>query len=184
MGKRYEVGIAHFPSVIKGTTLVNILKRYFSDRPEAVRRRIAEESEAFDRTMPFPPMPGSLEFLRMLKERGVRTALVTSSDNEKVERAFRLMGIQDLFDTAVTASMIQKGKPDPSCYLLAAGKLGAAPAECVVFEDSFAGIQAGKAAGMRVVALASTNPAEQLADKADRVVANLQEITWEEYLRL
>lgn len=58
--------------------------------------------------------------------------LVTSSDNAKVERAFKLHHLENIFDTVVTADRITKGKPDPMCYLLAADDLGVSPADCLV----------------------------------------------------
>ena len=70
--------------------------------------------------------------------------------------------------------MIEHGKPAPDCYLLAAKKLGADPRACLVFEDSFAGIEAAKAAGMRVVALATTNDAGKLKEKTEQVIPNLE----------
>ena len=175
MGERYKTGIPHFAGVIKGTTLPHILAKYFADRTEETRQRIAQESNKFDHEdIPFPPIPGSLEFVRELKANGIPVALATSSDNIKMERAFREMGIVGLFDAIVTADMIEHGKPAPDCYLLAAKKLGAEPSACLVFEDSFAGIEAAKAAGMRVVALATTNEAGKLKEKTEQVIPNLE----------
>lgn len=109
--------------------------------------------------------------------------LVTSSDNAKVERAFKLHHLENIFDTVVTADRITKGKPDPMCYLLAADDLHVSPADCLVFEDSFAGIQAGTAAGMRVIGLSTTNPEESLKDKVYEVIPNFEKVTFEDYLK-
>ena len=128
-------------------------------------------------------MPGSIEFIRMLKEHGVQIALVTSSDNAKVKRAFGLLHLDNLFDTLVTADRITQGKPDPMCYLLAAKDLNVSPEDCIVFEDSFNGIQSGKDAGMRVIGLSTTNPAESLRDKVYEVIPNFEKVTFEDYLR-
>jgi len=130
-----------------------------------------------------PPMPGSIEFIRMLKEHGVQIGLVTSSDNAKVKRAFGLLHLDNLFDTLVTADRITQGKPDPMCYLLAAKDLNVSPEDCIVFEDSFNGIQSGKDAGMRVIGLSTTNPAESLRDKVYEVIPNFEKVTFEDYLR-
>lgn len=182
MGERYKTGIPHFAGVIKGTTLQGILAKYFADATAETRQRITEESEKFDHEeIPFPPIPGSIEFVKELKRNGIAVALATSSDDIKMERAFREMGIVGLFDAVVTADMIEHGKPAPDCYLLAAKKLGAEPGACLVFEDSFAGIEAAKAAGMRVVALATTNDAGKLAGKADWVVPNLEGKTFRDF---
>ena len=133
--------------------------------------------------MPLPPMPGSIEFIRMLKEHGVQIGLITSTDNAKVKRAFGLLHLDNLFDTLVTADRITQGKPDPMCYLLAAKDLNVSPEDCIVFEDSFNGIQSGKDAGMRVIGLSTTNPAESLRDKVYEVIPNFEKVTFEDYLR-
>lgn len=182
-GIRYGTGINNFAAVIKGTTLPYIMEKYFSDRSEEFRQMVVKESTEYESTMPLPAMPGSIEFLHLLKEKGVRIGLVTSSDNSKVERAFKLHHLDNLFDTIVTANRITTGKPDPMCYLLAASDLGVAPANCVVFEDSFAGIQAGTAAGMRVIGLSTTNPEDSLKDKVYEVIPNFEKVTFEDYLK-
>lgn len=182
-GIRYGTGINNFAAVIKGTTLPYIMEKYFSDRSEEFRQMVVKESTEYESTMPLPAMPGSIEFLHLLKEKGVQIGLVTSSDNSKVERAFKLHQLDNLFDTIVTADRITKGKPDPMCYLLAASDLKVASANCLVFEDSFAGIQAGTAAGMRVIGLSTTNPEETLKDKVYEVIPNFEKITFEDYLK-
>lgn len=182
-GKRYGLGIDNFAAVIKGTTLPYIMDKYFSDRSEEFRQMVVKESTEYESTMPLPAMPGSMEFLHMLKDKGVQIGLVTSSDDSKIARAFKLHHLENMFDTVVTADRITKGKPDPMCYLLAASDLGVSPADCLVFEDSFAGIQAGTDAGMRVIGLSTTNPVESLKDKVYEVIPNFEKITYEDYLK-
>ena len=77
--------------------------------------------------------------------------------------------LEELFDLILTADMFPRSKPDPDCFLTAASKLGCAPEECIVFEDSLHGLQAGRSAGMHVVALATTLTAERIAPLADEV---------------
>ena len=143
---------------------------------------VIRESNAFDHTMPMPPVCGALEFLRTLKRQGVKTGLVTSSDDIKIKRAFELLRLDGLFDTIVTADRISEGKPNPMCYLLAAQDLQEDPAHCIVFEDSFNGIKAGTAAGMRVIGLSTTNPAEQLRPLVHEVIPHFEELTFAHYL--
>ena len=66
-GERYGTGIDNFAAVIKGTTLPYIIEKYFSDRTEEFRQMIIKESTEYESTMPLPAMPGSLEFLHLLK---------------------------------------------------------------------------------------------------------------------
>ncbi|MGW1952139.1 HAD family hydrolase [Streptomyces sp. NPDC001920] len=94
------------------------------------------------------PVPGAPEFLRSL--RGLPHALVTSADVPLSTARMAAAGLE-LPDVRVTAESVGASKPDPEGFLKGAAELGVTPGECVVFEDSAAGIQAGRAAGMRVV---------------------------------
>jgi sugar-phosphatase len=94
------------------------------------------------------PIGGAGEFLRALPAASV--ALVTSATSELARVRMELVGIP-LPRVVVTAEEVDRGKPAPDCYLLAAERLGIAPGDAVVFEDAEAGIRAGLAAGMRVV---------------------------------
>jgi len=180
--ERYGLGIPDFADLIKGSTMATIMEMYFSRFPAEFQKKVWDESTEYESKMPLPLMPGSLEFLHLLKENGIRIGLVTSSDRNKVDRAFSLYNMESLFDTVVTSDRITRGKPDPMCYLLAASDLNVPPSDCLVFEDSFAGIQSGTAAGMRVIGLSTTNPAESLTDKVYKVIPDFQHVTLEEYL--
>jgi sugar-phosphatase len=116
-------------------------------------------------------LPGTREFLDSLP--ADRWAVVTSATRRLGEARLDAVGI--LPKTLITADDITRGKPDPEPYLLAARQLGVDPAHCVVFEDAPAGLQAGRAAGMTTVALATTHRAEEL--DADLVVENLSALS-------
>ncbi|MFJ6684176.1 HAD family hydrolase [Streptomyces werraensis] len=116
-------------------------------------------------------LPGTKEFLAGLPAE--RWAVVTSATRRLAEARLGAAGI--LPKTLVAADDITHGKPDPEPYLLAARMLGVDPAECVVFEDAPAGLQAGRAAGMTTVALATTHRAEELT--ADLVVRDLSALS-------
>lgn len=179
---RYHIDIDNFAYVIKGTTLSGIIEKYFVDRSNEEIRKLINESVEYETNMPLPAMPGSIEFLHLLKANGVRIGLVTSSDMIKIERAIPLHKLEGMFDTIVTADRITRGKPDPMCYLLAASDLKVSPADCLAFEDSFNGIRAASLAGMRVIGLATTNPADTLKDMVYRVIPDFKHITFAQYL--
>jgi HAD superfamily hydrolase (TIGR01509 family) len=179
---RYHIDIDNFANVIKGTTLPDIIKKYFAGSPEEEVRKLISESSEYELNMPLPAMPGSIEFLRLLKTNGIRMGLVTSSDMIKIERAVTLHKLEGMFDTIVTADRITKGKPDPMCYLLAASDLNVLPSDCLVFEDSFNGIRSALSAGMRVIGLSTTNPAEALKDMVYRTIPDFRHVTFEQYL--
>jgi HAD superfamily hydrolase (TIGR01509 family) len=164
-GKDYESGIENFEKVIKGTTLPHIIAHYFSHLPGQKKKELEAASHAFDLQLEMITIPGVLEFLAESKKAGIKTGLVTSSDNKKLEIVFRKLPVRQYFDTVVSADRITKGKPDPMCYLLAAKDLNVSPGNCYVFEDSFSGIASGNAAGMKVIGLSTTHPAENIRDK-------------------
>ena len=116
-------------------------------------------------------LPGTKDFLSALPAE--RWAVVTSATRRLAEARLGAAGI--LPKTLVAADDITRGKPDPEPYLLAARLLGVDPADCVVFEDAPAGLQAGRAAGMTTVALATTHGAEELT--ADLVVKDLSALS-------
>jgi beta-phosphoglucomutase-like phosphatase (HAD superfamily) len=100
-------------------------------------------------------------------------AIVSGSPRVDVQDGVELLGIAPLLRFFLGSEDYPRGKPDPAGFLLAAQRLGAAPADCLVFEDSAAGVRAARAAGMRCVALARPGaPAQDLSD-ADLVLNDL-----------
>ncbi|MFD8816461.1 HAD family hydrolase [Streptomyces sp. NPDC059627] len=116
-------------------------------------------------------LPGTAAFLAAVP--ADRWAVVTSATRRLAEARLEAVGIRP--KTLVCADDITRGKPDPEPYLLAARQLGVDPAHCVVFEDAPAGLQAGRAAGMTTVALATTHQAHEL--DADLVVEDLSALS-------
>ncbi|WP_405994493.1 HAD family hydrolase [Streptomyces sp. NBC_00986] len=116
-------------------------------------------------------LPGTRDFLDSLP--ADRWAVVTSATRRLAEARLAHAGI--LPKTLVVAEDVTRGKPDPEPYLLAARQLGVDPARCVVFEDAPAGLQAGRAAGMITVALATTHQPHEL--DADLVVSDLSAVS-------
>ncbi|MCX5038902.1 HAD family hydrolase [Streptomyces coelicoflavus] len=116
-------------------------------------------------------LPGTRELLDALP--ADRWSVVTSATRRLAEARLDAVGI--LPKTLIAADDITRGKPDPEPYLLGARALGVDPAACVVFEDAPAGLQSGRAAGMRTVALATTHPAGEL--DADLVVEDLSALS-------
>jgi sugar-phosphatase len=101
-------------------------------------------------------------------------AVATSGDRRLVERAFHRLRLPRPH-VGVYGEDVTLGKPDPGCYLLAAGRMGLRPGECAVIEDAPAGVAAGKAAGMTVIAVTITHAAEEL-HQADQVHGSLYEV--------
>jgi haloacid dehalogenase superfamily, subfamily IA, variant 3 with third motif having DD or ED len=111
----------------------------------------------------------------------MRTALVTSSNNSKMENVYRAHSeFKKLFDTIITADMFAHSKPDPECFLKGMKLLQTDAAHSVVFEDSFHGLEAGKRAGAFVIGLATTNSRQAIEGKADYIIDDFSDknIAW------
>ena len=157
---------------IKGQTLTQIYGILLPNRPEE-QAKVTERLNAFERGMRYDYVPGFVDFVSELRSLGVKTAIVTSSNDAKMENVYRAHPeVRGLFDAVLTSDDFELSKPDPDCYLKAAARLGVKPSECVGFEDSFNGLRSVRSAGMFVVGLATTNNREAVAPFADVVIDN------------
>jgi HAD superfamily hydrolase (TIGR01509 family) len=107
---------------------------------------------------------------RELRERGIRVGVASSSPRERLHRTLSRAGLLDAFDVTVAGDEVTNGKPAPDMFLLCAERLGAAPHDCIVIEDSPPGVQAGRAAGMHTIGVARVPGTEASLATADRVV--------------
>ena len=100
------------------------------------------------------PLPGAISFLQAVKGRGLKLALATSADRIKMDGNLAQIGVPaNTFDAVVTGDDVERKKPDPQIFLLAASRLKLPPAECLVIEDAVNGVRAGKAAGCRCLGI-------------------------------
>lgn len=158
---------------IKGMTLVQIYDAWFSDELSGKQALITERLNDYEAQMSYDYVAGFEAFIHDLRSQGVKTAVVTSSNQPKMEAVYRSHPeFKGLFDAILTAEDFDRSKPDPDCYLKAAGRFGIAPEHCVVFEDSFNGLKSGRAAGMYVVGLATTNPTDAIRPLCDEVISD------------
>jgi beta-phosphoglucomutase len=131
-----------------------------------------------ERMAPEEIFPGVKELLSSLRQKGIKVGLASSSKNART--VVKLLHIQNDFDTIVDGNMIEHSKPHPEIFLTTAKKLNVDPADCVVFEDAEAGVEAALAAGMRCVGVGSQ---DQLG-KAHLVVSRTGEFTLAELAQL
>ena len=142
---------------------------YAKTRP--IRVRIAEE--VIHRESPILK-PGVLELLDYLEQVGVRLAVASSTNTQTTKEHLASSGIADRFEAIVGGDMIVNGKPHPDIFLKAAELLGVDPADCMVVEDSPAGIRAGSAAGMQVVLVPDQAAiTQEIIDLSDLVLESL-----------
>ncbi len=176
----YPTGIENYAIAIKGTTLPEIMKHYDD---ESVKSDILRRIHDFQESMTYELYPGVVGFLTELRDRGIRSAIVTSSDNRKMQLLFeQLPQLKELVDVVVDASMVTRSKPDPEGYLKAAEAIGCNPDDCFVFEDSIQGLKAGNASGATVIALATTYPQEQLKGKAAQIIGGFEDFNVDDML--
>ena len=135
--------------------------------------------------MKYEYVPGVSGFMKELRDNGVKIAIVTSSNEKKMSNVYSAHPeLKGLVDRILTAEMFTRSKPAPDCFLLGAEVFGTVIDNCVVFEDSFHGLQAGKAAGMKVVGLSTTNPKEAIIDKCDIVIPDFTDFTYSDVISL
>ena len=178
-GKKYHPEIPNFGHHIKGQTLIQIYKQFFRE-PEGLQDEITRQLLDYELTMHFEYIDGVVDFMKELREKGVKLAIVTSSNDAKMANAYREHPeLKNMVDCIVTADRVTHSKPHPECFLLGAEMLGVEKDNCIVFEDSFHGIEAGNRAGMKVIGLATTNSAEAIAAKCALVIPDFTDFTFE-----
>ena len=178
-----EVGEAEFARTF-GWTSREIIALKWGDRgfDDADIRRLDDRKEALYREIidrRFPESDGIRELLRGLHADGFRLAVGSSGPPENVALVVSHLGGRELFDAVVHGRDVQRGKPDPQVFLLAAERLGVEPHRCVVIEDAAPGIEAATRAGMAGVALLATGRTrDDFASLAPAlIVSSLRELT-------
>lgn len=147
-----------------------------SDRKEELYRELVRESGV-------KILPGARELLAGLRDAGIPRAIGSSTPRANLEAIFASTGLDTFFDGVVSAEDVVHGKPAPDVFLKGAALLNMPPDRCVVFEDALFGIEAGHRAGMKVIAVATTNPLDRL-QHADRAVLSLEEVRPEDLAAL
>lgn len=181
MGKDY-LGLEEFGHTIKGQTLVQIFGKYFEGM-EKQQAEIVPMLDEFERDMSYEYIPGVYDFMLSLKEAGIPMAIVTSSNDIKMQQAYKVHPeLLEIVDAILTSEHFSKSKPDPECFLKGMEVLGGKPEETFVFEDSFHGLTAGRASGARVVGLATTNKREAIAPLCDIVIDDFTGFTLDRIL--
>lgn len=161
---------------IKGMTLTQIYEQYFAGRKDE-QVKITDRLNAYEQEMSYEYIPGFEGFIKDLRQKGIKTAVVTSSNLEKMEKVYlQHPELVEWFDAILTSENFERSKPDPDGYLKGAARLGIEPADCVGFEDSVNGLKAVKAAGLYTVGLATTNSRELVGDLADVVADDFTQI--------
>lgn len=145
------------------------------DRKEELYREILKRDG-------IEPLPGVMALLEELRRHGIPASVGSSTPRLNIETIMAMTGLGEFFQAITSAEDVTAGKPDPQVFLKAAEKIQREPARCIVFEDAHVGIEAGKRAGMKVVAVATTHPLESLHG-ADVAMPDLRGATVASLLR-
>ncbi|MFI5959449.1 HAD family hydrolase [Cryptosporangium sp. NPDC051539] len=156
--------------------VANIERRLGHPVPDTFLREKAAAYEAVLRER-LVAVPGVAEAIVLLREGGMGLCVASSAGHARIRLSLRLTGLQTLFaeEHLFSAEDVVRGKPAPDLFLYAAACLAATPQACVVVEDSPAGVEAARAAGMRVIGYCALTPAE-LLHEADALVTRMTDL--------
>ncbi|WP_291529695.1 HAD family hydrolase [Bacteroides sp. UBA939] len=183
MGVDY-LGMEDLEDRIKGQTLVYIYDNFFPGMIKE-QKEITASLNAFEQSMDFGYIPGVEDFIADLQRHGVKTAVVTSSNAEKMEAVYRVHPeIKTMFDRIFTAEMFAASKPAPDCFLLGMDVFCSTPQHTYVFEDSFNGLKAGMASGATVIGLTTTNSREEIAPLCHYIIDDFEGMSYEKLLAI
>ena len=162
-----DISEEEYNANINGRTNTDVIKYiYQREMPDEEILKYTLEKEAMYRELYKPfvkPITGLINFLEVLQQKKIPMAIATSGIQPNIDFMFEEVPIRQYFKEVVNSSHITKGKPDPEIYLKTASLLNIPPKNCLVFEDAVVGIKSAKAAGMKVIAVATTQTKEELS---------------------
>lgn len=164
--KGIRINAEQFSAFSAGRTNSEILRQLIG--PHLSDRQVEEFSEAKEEMYRsryrhlMKPAEGLPAFLLRAREIGAPLAVASSAGCDNIHFHLEVLDLEGIFDVLVGSEDVRRGKPDPEIFLTASQRLGVAPARCLVFEDTPAGIEAAQRAGMRVVAFTTSYSSERL----------------------
>lgn len=178
--RRVHIRVEEFRAQNHGT-ITEMIRRFFPEIHDAeVIHLLGQEKEQTYRDLYGPhirAMDGLVEFLESLQKMGIEAHLATMGDQPNIDFVFERLGLGSYFKSTTGGEMVSKGKPDPEIFVKSMEKAGLLPEQCWVIEDSKGGILAGKAAGCKVIGIATSHGSEELnAFGADGTVKDFFEL--------
>lgn len=188
LGKQFDFELSHQQNEeLKGISRVESLEKIlhwanFQATEKQKEAWLLEKNETYLKLIshmnPSEILPGVLPFLAQLKDQGYLIALGSASKNAKI--ILEKTGLITWFQAIIDGNSVSKSKPDPEVFQKGAEALGILAAECIVFEDAQAGIDAAKAGGMKVVGIGSS----EVLHGADRIITSFTDIQATDLLSL
>ncbi|MCX2742812.1 HAD family phosphatase [Mangrovivirga sp. M17] len=167
---------------VYGHTNHDALENLFNKKlDKTLTNKLGEEKEAIYRDLikaDLKPVDGLIDFIKFLKEKDIKMAVASSAPRSNIDFILDSFNIRSAFKVIVDGNMVKSGKPNPEIFLKAAEMLGYSSAECLVIEDSLAGVEAGRRAGMPTAGITTTHSKEELAPVAfaDQNFTNFKEL--------
>ncbi|KKU25237.1 MAG: hypothetical protein UX95_C0004G0011 [Candidatus Woesebacteria bacterium GW2011_GWD1_47_21] len=150
-----------------------LLEKYQIETEKSFKELASETQKEYLKLLPEVKVKKGLEeFIKQLRQDGIKTALATSNVWFILERVFEELPVEGLFDSVTTGEEVNNKKPAPDLFLKAADKLEVQPEECLVIEDSRSGIEAAHQAGMKAIAIARDEPHAKELKEAELVIRN------------
>lgn len=176
------LGVDDFETRVKGQTLTYIYHTFFSGMTKK-QEEITIALTRFEQEMSYEFIPGVLDFIADLRRHGVKMAVVTSSNEQKMAVVYRIHPeVKTMFDRILTAEMFAHSKPAPDCFLLGMEVFGTTPETTYVFEDSFNGLKAGNASEATVIGLATTNSRSDITSLCHGVLDDFVGFTYDKMM--
>ena len=175
--KLHPNGLVHWVGITERENVARLKEKY--GLRGKIEEMVKERQKYYQNLLKteLRPMPGLDSLIDLLRDRGIPMAIASSSAIENVEIVLKALRLQEVIKVVVSGTEVKRGKPAPDVYLKAAQDLGVEVKNCWVIEDAANGIEAGKRAGMRVIAVTSQYTRDQNFSKADRIVNSLGDVT-------
>ena len=155
--------------------------QYLKDRfglKDSAKQLYEEKQRIYKRMLrkAVKPRPGLFNLLNSLEDEGMTLAIASSAPRENIDIVLKALGIEDKFRAVVSGDDVERGKPSPDIFLLAAQRIGIKPKNCLAIEDAQNGVEAAKRAGMTCIAVPNQFTQDQDFSRADAVVQGLEDI--------
>lgn len=169
----FELNDQIYRETFNGKTNADLFKMIFGEISQTQIEAYSVEKESTYQKMyqeSMVPLKGLIDFLENLQFNRYKIALGTSAPTSNVDFTLDGLFLRKYFDKIVDGSQVTKGKPDPEVYLRCASLLDLKPEQCVVFEDSLAGLESGKRAGCEIVGVATSHEAFELKPLTEKII--------------
>lgn len=171
---------------VYGRTNKEWLPELFGNISEKELNSYGDEKEKMFRDLykeKLEPVRGLDQFLQQMKVKDVKMAVATSAPKENADFILSNLGIEHYFEAILDSSHVEKGKPHPQVYLKVSASINSDPDNCIVLEDSLAGVKAGLDAGCKVIGITTTHSKEELSN-CHLVIDDFTDLDYEKLERL